>query len=394
MSLVKAGKSQKKKATAESDIKRKFHHCWQQIARLEKKLAAQQEERQVLVARFEKEVRPLEEAQFESSYRKAEQLLGFYQKKSLNNWQREELRDWLESEFNFLLSHPFRTGLDPELLYQRFHEHAMSQHSDEELGSEENLEQAREMLGSMFGPDLELSDEQIIAGMRDPEIFQTLIKEHLARQQEEELAKSEDDDEDFSFFDDPVDDPIKELLNPNTDISLSGMKSLYKKLALALHPDREQDEEKKGIRAQQMSQLLTAWEQKDIYTLLNLADQHLDDQQSPLTDQNLLQLLPLLWLKRRELQNQLDDLTEGNDIGSIIYHNFKGRTKRATEQNFTTHIAELKESLRLDAKMLKEVTTLKALKPCLVARWEMRMEEEFSPFDLFDDDLFLDEDKY
>ena len=44
--------------------------------------------------------------------------------------------------------------------------------------------------------------------------------------------------------------------------------------------------------------------------------------------------------------------------------------------------------------MLKEVTTLKALKPCLVARWEMRMEEEFSPFDLFDDDLFLDEDKY
>ena len=394
MSLVKAGKSQKKKATAESDIKRKFHHCWQQIARLEKKLAAQQEERQVLVARFEKEVRPLEEAQFESSYRKAEQLLGFYQKKSLNNWQREELRDWLESEFNFLLSHPFRTGLDPELLYQRFHEHAMSQHSDEELGSEENLEQAREMLGSMFGPDLELSDEQIIAGMRDPEIFQTLIKEHLARQQEEELAKSEDDDEDFSFFDDPVDDPIKELLNPNTDISLSGMKSLYKKLALALHPDREQDEEKKGIRAQQMSQLLTAWEQKDIYTLLNLADQHLDDQQSPLTDQNLLQLLPLLWLKRRELQNQLDGLTQSNDIGSIIYHNFKGRTKRATEQNFTTHIAELKESLRLDAKMLKEVTTLKALKPCLVARWEMRMEEEFSPFDLFDDDLFLDEDKY
>ena len=393
MSLVKAGKSQKKKATAESDIKRKFHHCWQQIARLEKKLAAQQEERQMLVARFEQEVRPLEEAQFESSYRKAEQLLGFYQKKSLNNWQREELHDWLENEFNFLLSHPFRTGLDPELLYQRFHEQTMSRHSDEELGSEENLEQAREMLGSMFGPDLELSDEQIIAGMRDPEIFQTLIKEHLARQQEEELAENEDDDEDFSFFDDPVDDPIKELLNPNTDISLSGMKSLYKKLALALHPDREQDVEKKGIRAQQMSQLLTAWEQKDIYTLLNLADQHLDDQQSPLTDQNLLQLLPLLWLKRRELQNQLDGIMD-NDIGSIIYRKFKGRTKRAIEQNFATHIAELKESLRLDAKMLKEVTTLKALKPCLVARWEMRMEEEFSPFDLFDDDLFLDEDKY
>jgi len=392
VSLVKAGKSQKKKATAESDIKRKFHHCWQQIARLEKKLAAQQEERQILVARFEQEVRPLEEAQFESSYRKAEHLLGFYQKKSLNKWQREELRDWLESEFNFLLSHPFRTGLDPELLYQRFHEQTMSRHSDEELGSEENLVQAREMLCNLLGSDLDLSDEQLIACIRDPALFQQLAQEHQARQNAETLSDSEDDDGDFSGFD----DPIAELFgsSPNTDISLSGMKSLYKKLALALHPDREQDEEKKGIRAQQMSQLLTAWEQKDIYTLLNLADQHLDDQQSPLTDQNLLQLLPLLWLKRRELQNQLDDLTEGNDIGSIIYHNFKGRTKRATEQNFTTHIAELKESLRLDAKMLKEVTTLKALKPCLVARWEMRMEEEFSPFDLFDDDLFLDEDKY
>ena len=392
MSLVKAGKSQKKKATAESDIKRKFHHCWQQIARLEKKLVAGQEERQILVARFEQEVRPLEEAQFESSYRKAEHLLGFYQKKSLNNWQREELRDWLESEFNFLLSHPFRTGLDPELLYQRFHEQTMSRHSDEELGSEENLVQAREMLCNLLGSDLDLSDEQLIACIRDPALFQQLAQEHQARQNAETLSDSEDDDGDFSGFD----DPIAELFgsSPNTDISLSGMKSLYKKLALALHPDREQDEEKKGIRAQQMSQLLTAWEQKDIYTLLNLADQHLDDQQSPLTDQNLLQLLPLLWLKRRELQNQLDDLTEGNDIGSIIYHNFKGRTKRATEQNFTTHIAELKESLRLDAKMLKEVTTLKALKPCLVARWEMRMEEEFSPFDLFDDDLFLDEDKY
>ena len=42
VSQIKAGKSQKKKATAESDIKRKFHHCWQQIARLEKKLVAEQ----------------------------------------------------------------------------------------------------------------------------------------------------------------------------------------------------------------------------------------------------------------------------------------------------------------------------------------------------------------
>ena len=77
-----------------------------------------------------------------------------------------------------------------------------------------------------------------------------------------------------------------------------------------------------------------------------------------------------------------------NDVGSIIYRNFKGRTKRATEQNFTTHIAELKDSLRLDAKMLKEITTLKAFHPLLVARREMRMEEQLSPFDLFDEQLW------
>ncbi len=386
MSLVKAGKSpKKKKATEESDIKRKFHHCWQQIARLEKKLAAEQEDRQMLVARFEREVRPLEEAQFESSYHKAEHLLGFYQKKSLNKWQREELHDWLEDEFNFLFSHPFRTSLDPAPLFQRFHECAMSQHSDEELGTEDNLDQAREMLWHIFGSDLDLSDEQLIASMRDPEILEQLAQEYQARQQAETLFDSEDDDEDLSFFD----DPIAELFgsSPNTDISLSGMKSLYKKLALALHPDREQDEAKKAEKSRQMTQLLTAWEEKDIYTLLKLADQHLDDQQSPLTDQNLLQLLPQLWLKRQELQNRLDGRMD-NDVGSIIYRNFKGRTKRATEQNFTTHIAELKDSLRLDAKMLKEITTLKAFHPLLVARREMRMEEQFSPFDLFDEQLW------
>ena len=386
MSLVKAGKSPKKKATEESNIKRKFHHCWQQIARLEKKLAAEQEERQVLVARFEREVRPLEETYFESSYRKAEQLLGFYQKKSLNKWQREELHDWLEEELTFLFSHPFRTSLDPAPLFQRFHEHAMSLHSDEELGTEDNLDQARQMLWNIFGSDLDLSDEQLIASMRDPEILEQLTQEYQARQQAEALADSEDDDVDFSIFD----DPIAELFgsSPNTDISLSGMKSLYKKLALALHPDREQDEAKKADKSRQMTQLLTAWQEKDIYTLLKLADQHLDDKQSPLNELNLLQLLPLLWLKRRELQNQLDGLTESNDVGCIIYHNFKGSTKRATDQNFATHIAELKNSLRLDAKMLKEITTLKAFHPLLVARREMRMEEQLSPLDLFDERLW------
>lgn len=386
MSLVKAGKSpKKKKATEESDIKRKFHHCWQQIERLEKKLAAEQEDRQMLVARFEREVRPLEEAQFESSYHKAEHLLGFYQKKSLNKWQREELHDWLEDEFNFLFSHPFRTSLDPAPLFQRFHEYAMSQHSDEELGTEDNLAQAREMLWHIFGSDLDLSDEQLIASMRDPEILEQLAQEYQARQQAETLFDSEEEDEDLSFFD----DPIAALFgsSPNTDISLSGMKSLYKKLALALHPDREQDKAKKAEKSRQMTQLLTAWEEKDIYTLLKLADQHLDDQQSPLTEQNLLQLLPQLWLKRQELQNRLDGRMD-NDVGSIIYRNFKGRTKRATEQNFTTHIAELKDSLRLDAIMLKEITTLKAFHPLLVARREMRMEEQLSPFDLFDEQLW------
>lgn len=50
----------------------------------------------------------------------------------------------------------------------------------------------------------------------------------------------------------------------------SALRSLYRKLASALHPDRESDEEARSLKTQLMSEANTAYERRDLLTLLSL----------------------------------------------------------------------------------------------------------------------------
>ena len=392
MSIVKSkAKAAPKPKRGKLTAKEQFHHCWKQIEKFERKLAAKQVLQQELMVRFDREVRPLEVEQFATAYRKVERLIGFYEKKSLSGWQREELGDWIGSELNFLLSHPFRNEQDPEQLLNRFHRHLQSLQSDEMLKADDTLDQARAMFVEMFDSDLGLSDEELIACLREPDTFQSVVAEHLERMRAEEAETDEAwlddeaDEDDFAFFGESGKPDAAQVHNQELSLSLASMKSLYKKLALALHPDRELDAVNKLEKSQQMTQLLTAWKEKDIYTLLSLADRHLNDKESPLTEENLKELLPLLQQKKQELESRYHDRRGDNDISSLVYRKFSGHSKYAMEMNFSRHLEMLKRTLLADEALLAEATTLKALKPILAERWERRCDTiNFNPFLMFD----------
>lgn len=76
--------------------------------------------------------------------------------------------------------------------------------------------------------------------------------------------------------------------------SKSSLKQLYRKLALTLHPDREQDPARQQEKTCIMGELSHAWEYKEMFTLLQLAHPHLPGSENLLSEENLACINPML----------------------------------------------------------------------------------------------------
>lgn len=383
VSLIKSKSNSKQKSVKQNNPRSQFHECWKKIQSLEKKIAQKKDRKAELLGRFHQEVRPLEEQQYRVIYAQTERLVSFYEKKSLTGWQRQELLEWIMEQFEYLTSHPFRPeGIDADALHARFHKHAMSITSDDELQDRAGgIENARAMMEEMLGINVDLSDEELMECLRNPEKLQAYIEQFHMQEEGEDLF-AEDNNVDEPFADDaPWQAETEQTDSVSAVLTQSGIKQLYKKLALALHPDREADELKKEAKSQQMGQLLEAWKNKDVYTLLLLADQHLDDHDSQFTDQHIEGLLPLLEKKERELQWQLHgDSGMAQNIEEAIFNKFNARSKTGIERAFERHLQSLRDDIAIKNGFLKDIRTLKDIKPLLEIRWEQNSFADFAEF--------------
>ncbi|WP_238138531.1 hypothetical protein [Aeromonas salmonicida] len=121
--------------------------------------------------------------------------------------------------------------------------------------------------------------------------------------------------------------------------SKSSLKQLYRKLALALHPDREQDPAKQQEKTRIMGELSHAWEHKEMFTLLQLAHTHLPESENLLSEENLAYINPMLKRRLRELE--LDYYRGPDGLMRAVLHKFKQSSKKKTDFAFTDHQAYL-----------------------------------------------------
>jgi hypothetical protein len=146
-------------------------------------------------------------------------------------------------------------GAEMAALLERYHdEDDEDDEDDEELDADITAEM-KSMMSNMFGIDME--DDELEGSPE--EIFAATMRKMHEAQAEREAAKAKRKK------------TPKEKTNAQDDLDAGkALQSIYRKLASALHPDREPDEIERLRKTALMKQANAAYEKKDLLALLQL----------------------------------------------------------------------------------------------------------------------------
>jgi len=385
-----------------------LHALWQKIEKHQKRNAAYQKKILNNFQLFKEQALEHEQNQAYNIAKHVEHLSSFVTKKSLTEAERQQLVDWISEELGYLEHHPFA----PDGLFNKIEAKVSAQieclikQSFSSLNQDE-LNNLRADLKAEFGDQLDLSDQELMELMLDPDrIYQHL--DALSGNATDDHDDAENDNADFNDQNEENSDPFDDNfyddfyrhfkqqqeheaeLHQTTQNQLdklfkgSQLNKMYKRLASKLHPDKELDPQLKKEKHIQMQVLAQARQHKDGFTILQMYLQHFDD--DPSFDQNTISsLLPLFEQKLRTLNSEYRDLQHSSNIETMVWKRFKAQSKKLILQNITNHILELQAECHAKETFIKQCKTVKQLKTELSLRAKQNM---FNPFRKFDEDAF------
>lgn len=119
MSLTKSTRSStktKNKRKKSLSPAEQFQQQWQTVQELQQKSQRIEHEAAELVASVKPKIEASERGRTETVYRLTERILVFMQRKTLPQWCKQELLDWLDDNMMLLMRHPFADHLDVRAL--------------------------------------------------------------------------------------------------------------------------------------------------------------------------------------------------------------------------------------------------------------------------------------
>ncbi|WP_179997118.1 hypothetical protein [Acinetobacter sp. YH16050] len=150
------------------------------------------------------------------------------------------------------------------------------------------------------------------------------------------------------------------------------IKTIYLKITAWIHPDREQDEQKKQEKTALMQQANQAYEANDLLTLLNLQIQLGQQHNLSFANQQLKAYNLLLEEQLETLQMQVDDIIYSFNWSQFLYSNRKIKVQdlyRKYEQDYR----HAQQKLARAQEILEKYQDLKQLKQLMRSQyvWEM-----------------------
>ncbi|MCT8345360.1 hypothetical protein LG003_21570 [Photorhabdus kleinii] len=336
-----------------------FKTYWKSIEKYQLKIAKLQQQQDELFMRFQQEILPVEHQYMQSRYDKAARLLSFADKKSLGKNQRRELFVWIEEELAELCTYPFNENLDLNKLTDHFSNlHAFK---EEEIPTPEQMAEIRQTFGEYFDFNEEISDEELLDMMKNPEKMRATIEQHFQR--ESEHFYDEYDAEETTDFD-PAEEDQKKLdsLFKSQEVS-----QMYRKIAKVLHPDREQDLDEKKKKNQLMVQLSQAKKDNDVWTIINMYHKYIDPTFS-FNSRDISDINKLLKARIDILANELNQLKKSDSLPGMIWRTLGGETSKAIENNLHEHCKKLRQNIENEIQLRESLRSLTVLKSYLAER--------------------------
>lgn len=362
-----------------------FKKRWSQIKREERLLEKDKQQRKPIVARFERDVRPLEEAVNKAYVNLFYKLDSFWSRKTLSDGYKQDTLAWQAEIIDILSETPFK--VDSDISEMRVT--VMNKAKDYERIKPEDIEMFKAAIESEFEIDISWSDEEIEALMLDPRELEAALKK-LREQYIFDKVNAEEENVQSSFFDDE-DEPFENLSDDNgyfsgVDkdntaqerlISKNIINKCYRKLAYILHPDRAENSEERENNHHLMAELSIAKKKQDVYTIFNLYGKYVDDPDFVFSEEEFNKVNELLLDKLRSIQQKRYEVKNGHDFEAWIFSEFKGRSKKLTDQNFDEYIHFMEDKKWALEDLVDDLTSVKSLKEHIKER-KMFMFDDFA----------------
>ena len=356
--------------------KNKLNQLWEDVEKKQRRIDRYQTKLDDFYHEFKASTEKQERAVCRATEKWIHRLISFIPRKTIRGSQREALYDWIQEELTILESNPFNP-VDSIALREAFNQALLAQPSnqtDADVMTEDQIEAFREEMFMMLGYELEISDDELMAMVKDPQKFHDYLQSVMAEQRQEEHTAEDDiewgSEDGCSQSDDENHFEPSYHQASDTLYSDKQITKLYRQLAKQLHPDKETNEEKKSEKSALMQQLSQAKKDKDVVALFMLAQQHLPDHEMVMDEDMLERLKMTLTEKIEQLNLDYQDLKHGGDIKNIIWQRFGGGNKASRQKGLREYREHLKKESQELLAQSQEVKTVKQIQERLKQRME------------------------
>lgn len=347
----------------------RYVHLWQRIQQLEEKLLNQESINETIVRQFSKKVRPLEEKGNEILLALTADLMRFFHQNN-DNAKRSLLGFWILDNFKDLAAHPFAPVDAVQDLYDEWR--LPIQRTDDMVEAQLSLLMAsRDDLPGQTRTQSNYPDAGMFAKRRTPKpesnasndstsfvndtgaAYSNEFYEHNESRNRANEANSTCDEEAHSSQHQSGDQNKKRkratLSSKEEFEKLFDIEQLFRRIARAVHPDREQDEKKKSIKHAIMSDCLQARDNDDIATLLSLYAEHVGDLPLTWSDDSSGELVKALEIQLQNLEIRASRLQSNDSLLQLIL----GRYLAYDTNDVTRRIEAHEEQLKNENSQLK-----------------------------------------
>ena len=352
-----------RKSKKKSQSQKDFDFMWEMVQKSQKKNQKLESDIDALRKVYHQQIIPAELATSPSMVKLCERLMVFFTRKSLPDWQRDELNEWIGE----LLDH--LRVLSPDdfsRLSQQYKQTIIDFCEIDEEELQEARNQINESINAFNNQDNDIDNDETENLFSGFDFNNDDFKE--AGFDEPDPSMFTGDGFFNQFFGGQNQD--NEDNNPSQLINEKWIRTIFKKTASALHPDKEQDPQLRDFKQKLMAKLLNARDENDVFTMLELHNEHVTTNDLDLAKTEVESLVELLRQQYKRLESQRHEFIYANPENAMLHELLYATSKKKQKDKITNHLNVINSQIEQNEHLAKNLKNMKVLKQAIEARFE------------------------
>ena len=339
-----------------SPLQKRFEKLWREVKNKQRANAKLKNELAELHKTYHEIILPVEQMTEKPYTQLAQRLITFFGRKSLAQWQREELSEWIIECIEHIA--PLNPEKSQELM-TAYHQMLADFLVIDVEDLEEQMNHSVDTLDELFAHFDDLRNAfQDSVETKDPP--------NAAFQ--EDLFGSVGNGEDRDTGDNPTfedfftnEGPLEKLREQNL-FSDKWLRTIFRRTANALHPDKERNEARRKKKEGLMTELIITRQENDVFGLLNLYMQYVGSEDLLITHETMEKLCEQLKEQKDQLAEKKDQILYENPMTAALYEQFHNRSKKRRDKNIEHYIQRVQESTQALVEFVASLRNLTVLK--------------------------------